>query len=844
MKLNQPAMKLTGTLVAALLLTAFTARNGSAQTTQTPGAGAEKASTTAKSAYSVSGTAVDAENRKPIAYATAYLTADTTAAPLTAVVTDGNGRFKLSTRTTPGKYLLHISFTGYTTVSRPIALDSTATALQLGEIALQPGVTAEAVTVTAQRPLVTADIDKITYNATSDPETPTLTALEMMRKVPMLTVDGDDNLQLKGQTNFKILVNGKTSNLMARNYKDVLKAMPAESIKSIEVITDPPAKYDAEGVGGIINIITNRKTINGFNGSLGLGTNTWGGVNGNAYIAAALGKFNISANYYGNYYRSPKATWFGKTEYYNIEETHFRENNGSSRSSGQGNGFSLEASYEIDTFNLLSLSINGYLGDYESKQDRLDEAFNRSRELTESYRTLAKSSGDYGYLSGNLDYQRSFRKPDETFTASYKFDYSPNSSRYQRSIIGLHDYPTYDQRSDNDATGFEHTFQADYCNPITQKHQIEAGLKYILRPNSSNPETYRRDDPTQAWVLEENRRNSLDYRQHIAAAYASYRLKIKTFSMRLGTRAEYTFNDGTFHLVDGDHKLDNKYFDLIPYVTFGWQPTQTQNIRLGYNQRLSRPGIWYLNPYVNDLDPNNISTGNPNLKSEVGHNFNLSYNNFGKIYNISVSLNASLKNNAIEQVTTPLDNGALFSTYANIGHSESYGMSFYGSLRLLNNKLNFSLNAGGNYNKYNANNLSGLRNEGWNFYGMLNIGAQPWKNGNIYVSGGLWSGHLGLQSKGSMGGYHSIGVSHGFLDKKLILSVSASNPFQGRHTYKYRNFGPDYYQWGESSNPYRNFRINLTWRFGKMQAQVKKARRGIQNDDMKSGGSQQQGGGQ
>lgn len=831
-------MKQAVTIVTALWFLAGIPQTGTAQTVQprTQTAAPETAR------YTVSGTVIDASTRKPVSFATASLTADTAAMPVTAVVTDAKGSFTLAVKTA-GRYTLHLSFTGYTAADRAIVLSDSVPALQLGETLLEPGLTAEEVTVTAQRPLVTADIDKITYNATSDPETPTLTALEMMRKVPMLTVDGDDNLQLKGQTNFKILVNGKTSTLMSRNYKEVLKSMPAGSIKSIEVITDPPAKYDAEGIGGIINIVTNRKTLDGFNGSLGLGTDTWGGINGNAYIAAAMGKFSLSANYFGNYFRSPEATAYGSTENFNIDQAHYLDYNSSSKSSGQGNGFSFEAGYEIDTFNLISMSLNGYLGGYESKGDRMDETFDRFRTPTESYRTRSTSHGDYGSVSGNIDYQRTFLKPDRTFTASYKFDYAPNNSRYDRSIEGLLNYPTYDQRSENRATGYEHTFQADYFDPITSKHQIEAGLKYILRPNSSDPETFRRD-PGGEWVKEENRRNALDYRQHIAAAYASYLLKLSKFSFKLGARAEYTINDGTFRLQDGDHKLDNRYFDLIPYVTFGWQPTQQQTLRLGYTQRLSRPGIWYLNPYVNDLDPNHISTGNPNLKSEVGHSFNLSYSNFGKIFNVSLSLSASLTDNAIEQLTTTLPSGALYSTYDNIGSRQYYGVSFYGSLRLLENKLIFSLNAGSGYNKYDAGNGTGMENHGWNHYGMLNINAQPWKNGNVYVSGGIWSGYTGLQSQGSMGGYHSIGISHGFLDKKLQLSLSASNPFQSRHIYKYTGFSPEYAQWGRSDNPYRSFRINLTWRFGKTQAQVKKARRGIRNDDVKAGGSSQQGGGQ
>lgn len=793
--------------------------------------------------YTVSGTAIDAQTRKPLSYATVSLTTDSTQTPVAAVVTGNEGRFSLPVKAA-GHYHLHLSFTGYTATTQDIAVSEETPTLQLGELSITPGLTTDEVTVTAQRPLVTADIDKITYNTSADPETPTLTALEMMRKVPMLTVDGDDNLLLKGQGNFKILVNGKTSTLMARNYKDVLKAMPANSIKSIEVITDPPAKYDAEGIGGIINIITNRKSIGGFNGSLGIGTNTWGGVNGNAYIAASLGKFSLSANYFGNYSRSPESTSNGQTENFDNPDAHYLNYHTASKNTYSGNGFNLEAGYEIDTFNLISIALNGYLGGYESKGERRDETYTANLDPAISFLTHTTNQSNYGSVSGNIDYQRTYLKPDKTFTASYKFDYSPDHSKYDRSIEGLLNYPTYDQRSENNATGYEHTFQADYFNPITKKHQIEAGAKYILRPNNSDPETYRRE-PGGEWQKEENRQNSLDYRQHIAAAYASYLLKLSEFSFKLGARAEYTINDGTFHLTDGDHKLNNKYFDLIPYVTFGWQPTQQQNVRLGYTQRLSRPGIWYLNPYVNDADPLNISTGNPRLKSQVSHSFNLSYSNFGPKYNISVSLNANLTNKAINQVTTTMPNGGLFSTYENIGKRQYYGASFYGSLRLLDNKLSFSLNAGGGYTLLDARSGSGLKNEGWNSYAMLNINTQPWKNGNIYVGGGLWSSYIGLQSKGSMGGYHSIGISHGFLDKKLSLSISASNPFQSRHIYKNQEFGPDYYRWGRSSMPYRSFRINLTWRFGKVQAQVKKARRGIRNDDLQSGGnSSQSGGGQ
>lgn len=832
-------MKQVVTIAAGLLLL-LSAPQGIKAQDRPSGTQAAAASKSSKP-YTVSGTAIDASTGQPVSYATATLAVDSTTLPVAAVVTDGDGRFTLATKAA-GSYVLHISFTGYTAASREIALNETAPSLKLGEIQLDPGLTTEEVTVTAQRPLVTADIDKITYNATSDPETPTLTALEMMRKVPMLTVDGDDNLQLKGQTNFKILVNGKTSTLMAKNYKEVLKAMPAGSIKSIEVITDPPAKYDAEGIGGIINIITNRKTNNGFNGSVGLGADTWGGVNGNAYIAAALGKFSLSANYFGGYFRQPEGTGDGRTETFNSLDARYLDYTRIQKGNGVNNGLSLEMGYEIDTFNLLSLSLNGYLANFDMTGDMHTGTFDPDRRPTTAYDNRTFTRMNFGSVTGNIDYQRTFRKPDRTFTVSYKLDYNPNTSKYDRDITGTLNYPTYSQRSDNKAAGYEHTFQADYFDPITKVHQIEAGVKYILRPNTSNTEDYRRDHGGE-WTPDDSQKNDLDYRQHIAAAYASYLMKLSKFSVKLGARAEYTVNDGTFKLRDGDHKLDNKYFDLIPYVTLGWQPDQMQTLKLGYTQRLSRPGIWYLNPYVNDLDPSNVETGNPRLESEISHNFDLSYSNFGKIYNISVSLNTRLTNNAIERVTTTTDNGGLFSTYDNIGQSRYYGLYFYGALRLLENKLSFSLNAGAGYTTLNANDGSGLKNHGWSGNGHLNINVQPWKNGNIYVGGGFWSGGVGLQSKSPTGWYHSIGISQGFLDKKLRLGVSVSNPFRGKLSYGWGSFGPDFEQQSHLYQPVRSLRVNLTWNFGKMQAQVKKARRGIRNDDVKSGGSSQPGGG-
>lgn len=249
--------------------------------------------------YIVSGSVRDSVRDENVSYAT-VIVSDTLKKPFTSTYSSDKGYFEF--RAPKGIYNVVVGFTGYTPDTLKIEVG--AQNYSIGTVYLTEGVQLGAVQILGQ--LVTTDIDKTTYNLAADPETPALTGLEMMRKVPMLTVDGEDNIQLKGQTDFKILVNGKPSTMMTKNYKEVLKSMPASSIKSIEVITNPPAKYDAEGLGGLINIITVRKTNNGYNGSVNLGVDQWGSVNGGGYIAAQMGKFALSANLYASQYISPE----------------------------------------------------------------------------------------------------------------------------------------------------------------------------------------------------------------------------------------------------------------------------------------------------------------------------------------------------------------------------------------------------------------------------------------------------------------------------------------------------------------------------------------------------------
>lgn len=780
--------------------------------------------------YDIKGIAVDSATMNPIGFATVILKDST--ATLKAVAADADGKFSVKYNKA-GTYTLQITFVGYIGAQQKIVLKSNRN-IDLGKVRLSSGVEIGEVVVVGQ--LITSDIDKTTYHTALDPETPSLTALELLRKVPMLSVDGEDNLQLKGQENYKILVNGKSNTLMSKNYKDVLRSMPASSIKNVEVITNPPMKYDAEGIAGIINIVTERKTSNGYNGSLSTRGDMYGGWGVNGYIAASLGKVTLSANYGTGEYKRPRSTSSSSTVNELSDELRYTNQNGSSKNNHSNHNMSFDMSYEIDTFNLVSMSFWGYVGKGRSNSISNAEYLNADGEFKQGYVNNTRSDGSYGGFSGNIDWQRTFKKPDKTLTMSYRMDLNPGSNGYLSELVGSGGYPDRFQRSDNKSHGGEHTFQVDYFDPLTKKHNIEFGAKFMMRPNTSN--TFNETFDGTVWLEDLERKNDLDYMQYITSAYGGYQLKLEKFSAKGGFRAEYTINTGTFKLQE-DHKVFNRYFNVVPYITTSYKFNEAKNIRLGYTQRLQRPGIWYLNPYYDDENPMSISTGNPNLDSEIRHTFDLNFNSFAKGTNYGFNLSANFGNNAIENVSEMRDDGSMFSTYENCGRRQNYSLYSFGGIDLLKGKVKLKANFNVSYavikSIYNAE----LNNEGFTFGGGGTLYVQTWKNASVNAFANYWSSRVGLQSKSS-GMFHcNFSLSQSLLkDNKLRLNAGVTNPFTKNQTHRSDRFGVGYRSTSEFVQVSRRANFSVQWNFGKMMTQVKKAKRGINNEDKMDGGEQ------
>jgi len=781
--------------------------------------------------FIVKGILTDSVTSETIPYATVSLSL--TSQPdnyIKRLAAGSKGEFELTIGQL-GKYLITFESIGMKKQILPINPEKQMT--DLGKIELSPAnQQLKELAVTASKPLVKADLDKIVYDMKSDPEAKSNTVLEMLKKVPLVTVDGDENIQVKGSSNFKIYMNGKPSNMITNNPAQVLKSIPASSIKNIEVITEPGAKYDAEGLGGIINIITER-SLSGLTGSVRAGIDSRGGNNGGLYISSKKGKFGLTANLNYDQSNTPGYSSYSLRENLVSSSTKYTEQSSTSNSSSSFKYGTLEASYEFDSLNLVTLSMSGYIGDYSSKSEGLNYMYNDVDTIAK-YLISSNTGGDWGGYQMSLDYQRTFKKPDQLLTLSYRLSRSPDNSDNVTATNGLLNYADYKQRITSYADGDEHTFQIDYNEPFNKKHVMEVGLKYIIRLNNSKNTYYLFDDTANDWTINTTRDdNDLDQKQYILGAYGSYTLKLDKFNFRVGGRLENTYSD----VALSDTSFNYSFFNLVPSLSVTYRLSTTSNLKLSYNQRISRPGIWYLNPFVDDTNPMSISYGNPNLDPEIDNSISVNFSSFSQKLNFNTSIFGSYTNNSIERISKSLNDSVIATSYYNIGSRKNIGWSTYFNWNPTK-KIRWNLNGNLNYTQYSTNDGSGIENSGITY--SLSTGAQftlP-KEFKFGMNGGYYSPRINLQGHSSGYYYYSASFSREFFKKKLNVSLSASNPFQKYINYNSYTETSSYIQNSNNQRLARYFNLSLSYRFGEMKEQIKKVQKSISNDDVKSGGSQ------
>lgn len=742
--------------------------------------------------------------------------------------TSDAGKFQFNAVDT-GAYTVIISHTGFAEKQEQIVV--TDKDFSIENIRLEPtAASMQGVVVTARKPLIEQTDDKIIFNVENDPATKTETAIDILRKTPFVSVDGDDNVQVNGQTNFKVLLNGRETAMFAQNVKEALKGFPGALITKIEVITSPSAKYDGEGVGGVLNIITKKKVV-GYNGSISTNytTTRWGNLNGN--FSAKFGKLGITM-FYG------AGGTFGQNGRNVTQTIPFvpglftkRTLDGDRWMRNFWNNGNAEISYEFDSLNTISTygNISGGYNRYTLDQTITTEFSSQPSSI--SYYDL-EGKNEYPTISVGTDYIRKFKDNKEK---EFSIRLNSEFGKANTFLSSIQDNPGTDRFIVNNsyANNKQYTFQSDYIHPFKKGKKLESGVKAILRRASSDFESLIKYDESQDYKLNPSNTDNFNYNQDVYSAYSTYHFKIKKTNFRLGARVEHTLVDGYFN--SSETTVKQTYTTFLPNLQSTTKLSNAVTLVLGYQKRLQRPFIWNLNPFVNNNDSLNISYGNPGLDPQTINAFSVQTRimkggNFaGLTFEASYSGNKILQYAVFDPAT-----GVTRTTSMNIGKELQLSLTANLSVKI-NPDWNLFLNGNLRYNKVRNSEIKSQINSGIGGNANLNTTYKIGKKFTATSYGGFWRGPVTIQSRFPLNIWYGMGMGVKWFKEKLTTSLMASNFMQKNRNWTMVTTDPNFQTTSTTTMPFRGINLSLTWNFGKMTENVSK-KKGVTNDDLLGGG--------
>ncbi len=801
----------------------------------------------------ITGILRDSTNSQPVEFANVALIDPKTNKPVNGAVADEKGKFSI-TKIPNGNYFIDISFIGYDTKRIPVKIAEKKGEIELGFITVSPSAKVlNEVVVQGQKNLIEEKVDRTIYNAENDATAKGGDATDVLKRVPMLSVDLDGNVSMRGSQNIRVLINNKPSTISASSVADALKQIPADQIKTVEVITSPSAKYDAEGSAGIINIITKKNTLQGLtmniDASAGLrGSNL--GLNGNyrrEKMGFSLGGFGRS-NY--NQPGSFSNTQVTQSKDINLQPIGPQNTNIQSADTRLANIFgqyTLGWDYDIDKKNSLAASLKYGLRNNLNWQDGLRTNANGIDRSLSNVNVTDNS----GTSDASITYSRTFDKPQREFSILGLYSVNNRANDFINQRIDQVTPPaSVFQKNNNKSTNEEITIQADYQTPVGKNSILEFGGKQIIRKvNSDFVSFFAASDGIYLSNPNTQLTNTLFYNQNVTGGYTSFTTQLaKTYSLKAGGRYENTTIDAS---TKDNKKLDiPDYGVLVPSLNISKRFKNGSAVKIGYNRRIQRPSIQFLNPNIQQSNPLNISFGNPNLQPEFTNNYELSYNTFVKGSSINVSTFMRNTTGSIQSVRDTIPNlpGGIQTTYQNIGNEDAYGVSIFANV----NAGKLSLNGGvDTYYAVLSNNVPDLRynarNSGWVYNARL-FGSYNLTKGWGFQFFTFYRGRQ-VQLQGIQGGFgvYSLSLRKEFASKKGSIGFGAENFFFPSITVRNEQNSPILNQEIVNVITNLNFKVTFSYRIGKMSMEApRKRKKSINNDDLKDeggGGDGGQGGG-
>ena len=746
--------------------------------------------------------------------------------PVAMFLTDENGQFSQEVKG-KGKFDIVFSSVGKEDLKMTITLGQE-NPLSLDTLYIKENATMlKGVEIVAQKPLVKMEVDKMSYNVAEDEDSKSNTVLDMLRKVPMVTVDGQDNITVNGSSSFKVYVDGMPNVMFSANPSMVFKSMPATAVKSIEVMTNPGAKYDAEGAAGVLNIVMNKQnpqaaqSLNGYNGTLRA---TAGNkqLGASAFINGQQGKLSYSANVMTSYNRP------GNT---NTEMEQIQDNGMSQLLTSENNVKtpftmgSLSLGYQIDPMSTLNLTAQVNSMTMKSSGTSLTTMGGNSFGSDFSYKSTTDTKMSRTSFNGSIDYQRFFNQEHtQSLALTYQLNYSPTTTEMHNDFNTTSDYIDLTNRySDNHDKTTNHTFQLDYTMPLGTGQTLSLGGKLQLHDATSDSKYYLKD------IYDPNTSSEYEYKNSILAGYGEYAGNFNKLGVKAGLRYEYTWQDVKYHLGNGeDFKKD--YGSLVPTASLQYNLGVGSNLGLTYNMRISRPGISYLNPYVDKTNPIAISYGNPELDVEKNHNLSLVYNMFTSKLMVNLNLHHNFVDNAISQYSFYDSDNLLNTTYGNVVQRHQTGISGYVNY-LLTKDTRLFFNGGLNYTDLRSDALD-QKNSGWTFNAMVGLQQTlPW---DLKLSAFAITSTKNYTLQGWSGGFNILTatLSKSLLKDKLTIGVQGILGLNkgGKLNIESETRGKDFTSHTNVKVPIYGVALTVSYTFGNSKMTSKQHVNRVQND--------------
>jgi outer membrane receptor protein involved in Fe transport len=762
------------------------------------------------------GRLVDAQN-KPVSYATVVLMRSDSSI-VNGGLTDDNGAFTIE-GVPSGTFNLKVSGIGVETKFISDISVQGAAPKNLGDIKVTTAAAKElkGVVVSAERAQMQLSVDKKVFNVERNITATGGTAADVLQNIPSVSVDPDGNVQLRGKGNVTVLIDGKPATLLGGDVASALQSLPAASIDNVEVMTNPSAKYDAQGMTGILNIVTKKDRKFGFNGNVSVGAGTRDKYNGSLGLNLRNEKWNFFLN-----------SNFKINRNYHITETRGRnEATGTSFTSLEDNvrmfsGFfnTIGAEYSIDDKNTITLTQNINKMEWGNK-GLSDYVYYASDGLpTSIVNRYSRGVGGPLSLSTSLDYKHKFDKNGKELTANVT--YSGNKTKRDQNYQ-TYRYNQYHSQVGNTVSqvspGLGNTqnlnAQVDYTTPFLIKSgKLDVGAKtQMFRFSSSNTPTV---DSGNGVFTDYSLLNDFDYTQQTHAGYGNFSAQAGKWRYQAGLRYEYFVYDGTSMLLAGKN-IVNTFSNFFPSAFLSYELAKDQTAFLSYTKRTNRPSFWNLMPYLDLSNPQDSSMGNPALQPEFIHNLELNYNKqFKKGHNIILSAYYQRTDNLIERVKRFNPNGTTFSQSQNLASGTTYGFEAIGRLQLMP-IWDLTANINLFQNQINGNNLANsFYNEGFAWLSKVNTNVKLPKNFSLQLNGNFESEKVSAQGTTQEVYWIDVALRKNFWNNKASVVLNVSDIFDTRKyttNYDFPQLEQEIYRNRET----RIGNITFSYRFGKSE---------------------------